>query len=571
MKITIHKIRRYFSLKLLDKKYYAKRYPDVAAANMDAFDHFSVYGMQEGRFPNRIFELWTNAKLRAIRFCVMRIWFSSKFYYSEYPDIRGSGFSAKEHYLKYGRAEGRAPNGFDRFVARRGLRLRKAIVYLRDSSSVEHLSREKELLFNAAAAGLLLRLIILFRLFRYRARTGEVKIIQGLFRPISFKKFLASSSARITVVEGDTKLAFREPVVVGEDDSRPLREVVVPKKWIATLRDVKVIGGFQVIKGNDFLIYEPSADPRNGFVAGIWRYVAGVVGHPRQIALHYPYVQAMELDEGVLLSGRCSPNYYHWMIEYLGRAQLIADREELHRIPLIVDDEMYPQEFESLQTVLPDWPLFRMPKGAVLSVKTLHIPSIATYLPDNLKEPQWKGGALSFTSLAFLRERVFRAFGIPENLAPSGRKVFLARRTGRNITNSGEIEAAVSSRGYEVVDPGVLSFEDQVRLFSSAGIIVGAMGATFTNLIFCRPGTKIVTLSSPYTQAFCVQSNMALFAKADYRIVVGSHPEFSRGDQHTVRDVNLFLDSFEMDTAAVVAALETVEHELQAEASKIST
>jgi capsular polysaccharide biosynthesis protein len=44
------------------------------------------------------------------------------------------------------------------------------------------------------------------------------------------------------------------------------------------------------------------------------------------------------------------------------------------------------------------------------------------------------------------------------------------------------------------VDPATLAFADQVQLFSQADVIVGAHGSAFANLIWCRPGTRVVDL-----------------------------------------------------------------------------
>ena len=39
-----------------------------------------------------------------------------------------------------------------------------------------------------------------------------------------------------------------------------------------------------------------------------------------------------------------------------------------------------------------------------------------------------------------------------------------------------------------------MSLEKQIYLFNKASIVVGAHGAAFTNIIFCRPGTKIIEI-----------------------------------------------------------------------------
>ena len=42
--------------------------------------------------------------------------------------------------------------------------------------------------------------------------------------------------------------------------------------------------------------------------------------------------------------------------------------------------------------------------------------------------------------------------------------------------------------------PELLSFKNQIKLFNTSSIIIGAHGAAFTNIIFCKPGTKIIEI-----------------------------------------------------------------------------
>ncbi len=42
--------------------------------------------------------------------------------------------------------------------------------------------------------------------------------------------------------------------------------------------------------------------------------------------------------------------------------------------------------------------------------------------------------------------------------------------------------------------PEFLSFKKQIKLFNSSSLIIGAHGAAFTNIIFCKPGTKILEI-----------------------------------------------------------------------------
>lgn len=73
---------------LFDAQWYLARYPDVAAAGMDALDHFMRFGGAEGRHPSERF--------------------NSRWYLEHYSDVREAGLNPLLHYLKFGHDEGRS-------------------------------------------------------------------------------------------------------------------------------------------------------------------------------------------------------------------------------------------------------------------------------------------------------------------------------------------------------------------------------------------------------------------------------------------------------------------------------
>lgn len=72
---------------LFDTDWYLSTYKDVAGSGMDALTHFVLYGWKEGRDPSR--------------------WFDTSRYLSENPDVTATGMNPLTHYLLYGYREGR--------------------------------------------------------------------------------------------------------------------------------------------------------------------------------------------------------------------------------------------------------------------------------------------------------------------------------------------------------------------------------------------------------------------------------------------------------------------------------
>ncbi|MBZ9883167.1 glycoside hydrolase family 99-like domain-containing protein [Mesorhizobium sp. CA10] len=62
----------------------------------------------------------------------------------------------------------------------------------------------------------------------------------------------------------------------------------------------------------------------------------------------------------------------------------------------------------------------------------------------------------------------------------------------RFIDNEADVISTLEALGFAVVDPSAYPYSEQIELFRNAKIIVGAHGSAFANVIWCRPGTKLV-------------------------------------------------------------------------------
>lgn len=71
------------------------------------------------------------------------------------------------------------------------------------------------------------------------------------------------------------------------------------------------------------------------------------------------------------------------------------------------------------------------------------------------------------------------------------RRIFVSRRKTRALENEAEIEACLTSRGYETVYPEDLSVPDQLRLFRDAEDIVAIHGAGLAPMIYAQPGGRL--------------------------------------------------------------------------------
>lgn len=73
------------------------------------------------------------------------------------------------------------------------------------------------------------------------------------------------------------------------------------------------------------------------------------------------------------------------------------------------------------------------------------------------------------------------------------KNIYLVRKgTYRSLTNAALIEDFFSKKGFELVEPHKLTLIEKITLFYNANIIVGPYSSAFSNVIFSKPGTKLL-------------------------------------------------------------------------------
>lgn len=78
---------------------YLQDYPDVKAAGMDPWKHYTLHGKSEGR-------VWRGATPDTMTFEQ-----ASQIYLQDYPDVKAAGMNAWDHYTRHGQSEGRLWKG----------------------------------------------------------------------------------------------------------------------------------------------------------------------------------------------------------------------------------------------------------------------------------------------------------------------------------------------------------------------------------------------------------------------------------------------------------------------------
>lgn len=299
-------------------------------------------------------------------------------------------------------------------------------------------------------------------------------------------------------------------------------DVEMRREQLFRASDVTLLEHGVVVRGSELLVWEPAADPVLGFVAGIWM---DVIGSPLDLdkAVVLDRCEGeVQIDRAILVTTRVPANYFHLLIENIARMVSIETDDRFSDFPLIVSKNVPDTGLEAIQACLPGREIIASDSGVALRVGDLVSPSFHTNPRDNTLIPWFKGAGLSPRHLDFLRSKLLPIAAD----GPSFDHIYLSRQSGgvRSLINHDEVENCMRRLGFSVVDPTTLTLSEQVSVFSRAKVIIGVGGAAMTNLVFVKPGTKIVCLLSEQLADFYLWSNLAS--------IVGANMTYFTGPSH---------------------------------------
>ncbi len=222
----------------------------------------------------------------------------------------------------------------------------------------------------------------------------------------------------------------------------------------------------------------------------------------------------------------CASNYAHWITEVLPRIAMFCAEDRFHGVPIVVNEGLHRNIMESLLLVVGnEHEIITLPIGRALAVYELYLTSVTGYVPFERRTTKLCGhshGMFNPRAFELLRNKMGVFVGGDVGLCwPE--KVFLRRKSGvRVLTNLAEIEQAMVSRGYVIVEPEKLSFLVQVQLFRNAKCIVGSSGAALANILFAQEDAKIFILISKHPDtSYWYWQNIACASGKKVHYVIG--------------------------------------------------
>jgi hypothetical protein len=227
----------------------------------------------------------------------------------------------------------------------------------------------------------------------------------------------------------------------------------------------------------------------------------------------HPLLAETKLEKPEKLRGRAAVlatrggrGYYHWMFDSLPRAAILRQAGiEFETVDwFVVNECVAPFQRLALKALgIPKRKLVQVNWHPHIQAEELIVPSHAGELSFM---PRW--------ACDFLRELLH-----PHPAANSGpsrpARLYIKRQqaTHRRVANEREVGAFLEDLGFASIDPAALPLPEQAALFSSASIVVAPHGAGLANLVFCRPGVKVIEIFNPNAvnvMFWCLSAQMEL-------------------------------------------------------------
>ena len=193
-----------------------------------------------------------------------------------------------------------------------------------------------------------------------------------------------------------------------------------------------------------------------------------------------------------LTQGASGNNYFHFMFDIIPKLELLKKVENIEDI-----DYFYVPKIQKWQCKI--YKLLGLNKSKLIdSDQYRHIEAdeILTvdhpwYFKNTIQSevvniPDW---------IIKDNRKLFSSNSVRFN---NNNKIFLDRSSSKyshcQITNNDEFKRMLKIKGFTSYKVEELTFEEQIFLFQQASIIIGAHGAAFTNIIYCKPNTKIIEI-----------------------------------------------------------------------------
>ena len=371
-----------------------------------------------------------------------------------------------------------------------------------------------------------------------------------IFRPVSRLQGSRALPRRATLTAADT--ASREPDVArlhvldaGEPIRRAPAQGTPDGHWVfdkARVFDVPPRFSLEIDGGVVVGDYGANLTPHGtlDFETSEYFGISGWREHPVFLRRRLPPIEHVDGTLVALATRGGSGNYYHFLLDVLPRFGVFEETMPGRRADALYVPNGAAWQRDLLDLVgLGDHTIVQTRADRAVSADHLVVPS----LPNPLE-------VAPRSTVDWLRSRL-----VPHDVTDKPKRIYVTRGSARNTRRIVQEEALfelLQQRGFVRIEPGGMSVRDQIDHYAAAEVVVAPHGAALTNLVFARPGVKVLEIFPASYVNSCFWAISASIPDSRYTyLVAGDADAYGRGTP-----MNRIQADIDVDPAVVIAAVD---------------
>ena len=315
--------------------------------------------------------------------------------------------------------------------------------------------------------------------------------LKKIFRKISYSFFLKIYGTIENSIKNSKDNRIKVKIInIEKELSYKIYIISSGRLYTDRIQDTAAILDNKIIEGPSFQLRKRTGG--HIFNSNVKDNIVFTKGTPRKLRNLNGSVLSL------LTGGGGNNNYWHWLFDVLPRFSLCSRFVNLNEI----DYFLLPSLLKEFQKETLD--CLNIPKHKrISSEKFRHIKAkelIMTDHPlvtsgnatkDNLNIHNW---IISWLKDNFLNPDTIINQKIKNKIYIDRSDTISNKLPQRLIRNEDEIKKYLLKNNFIFVKLHETKFREQINLFHNAECIVGLHGAGFVNVVFCKPGTKIIEL-----------------------------------------------------------------------------
>ncbi|SKB62110.1 Protein of unknown function [Salegentibacter holothuriorum] len=186
----------------------------------------------------------------------------------------------------------------------------------------------------------------------------------------------------------------------------------------------------------------------------------------------------------VLWSHKWGGGYYDFLFYIyakLLRIREVIGEEEYQRSVVLcpIFGKKFEKEF---------WKIAGLEENQVLDVRSNIVAAEKYYFANN---ENW-----FFPNTRDIKNLIKLPLSVSIKKFPEYKRIYISRKIRRKLRNEEEIIQVLKEFDFKIIEDKTRTVKEQMEIYSSADVIIGPHGASFANILWCRPNTILIEMFS---------------------------------------------------------------------------